>query len=251
MPIHFWATIPQETFLSICSFYFKEGIQERRGFILPVALTNKIRNNPLCFVSGLQRANTPEEIQHARMTKNIPECMGLVTTKCVSPYTSMMTVELSSCHSPEGKCYVLSRLSHVWLFADPMNCRPQGSSVHALLQRIFPIQGWNPSLLCLLYQQAGSLPLVPPRKPRRKVEVTNGNLRIDIMKIKYYSCFRGSKWGFTTWENEAFNVVNHSYPYFKLQQSGNPVSHILVASTKIYTKLLTYMDDIAFQKIGQ
>ena len=33
---------------------------------------------------------------------------------------------------------------------------------HALLQRI---QGLNLCLLCLLYWQAGSLPLVPPGKP--------------------------------------------------------------------------------------
>ena len=36
---------------------------------------------------------------------------------------------------------------------------------HALLQRIFPTQGSNPSLLCLLHWQVISLPLVPPGKP--------------------------------------------------------------------------------------
>jgi len=61
---------------------------------------------------------------------------------------------------------------------DPMNYRPPSSSVHgdsagkntgmgccALLQGIFQTQGSNPLLLCLLYWQAGSLPLVPPGKP--------------------------------------------------------------------------------------
>ena len=55
---------------------------------------------------------------------------------------------------------------------DPMDCSPPGSSVHgdspgkntgvgwhALLQGIFPTQGWNLSLLCLLHWQAGSSPL--------------------------------------------------------------------------------------------
>ena len=37
---------------------------------------------------------------------------------------------------------------------------------HALLQGIFPTQGPNPHLLYLLPWQAGSLPLVPLRKPR-------------------------------------------------------------------------------------
>ena len=37
-----------------------------------------------------------------------------------------------------------------------------GVSCHALLQRIFLTQGSNPSFLCLLRWQAGSLPLAPP-----------------------------------------------------------------------------------------
>ena len=36
---------------------------------------------------------------------------------------------------------------------------------HALHQGIFPTQGSNLHLLCLLHWQAGSLPLVPPGKP--------------------------------------------------------------------------------------
>ena len=62
---------------------------------------------------------------------------------------------------------------------DPTDCGPPGSSVHGdstgkhtgvgchfLLQGIFPTQGLNPHLLNLLHWQAGSLPLVPPQKPR-------------------------------------------------------------------------------------
>ena len=37
-----------------------------------------------------------------------------------------------------------------------------GMGCHALLQGIFPAQGLNPCLLCLLNWQAGSLLLVPP-----------------------------------------------------------------------------------------
>ena len=61
---------------------------------------------------------------------------------------------------------------------DSMDYRPLGFSVHgnspdkntgvgchALLQGIFPTQGSNPSLLCLLGWQVGSLPLAPPGKP--------------------------------------------------------------------------------------
>ena len=38
---------------------------------------------------------------------------------------------------------------------------------HALLQGIFPTQGLNPRLLCLLHWQVGSLPLAQLRKPAR------------------------------------------------------------------------------------
>ena len=57
-----------------------------------------------------------------------------------------------------------------------MDCSPTGSSAHgdspgsntgvgchALLQGIFPTQGWN---LRLLHWKVASLPLVPPRKPK-------------------------------------------------------------------------------------
>ena len=61
---------------------------------------------------------------------------------------------------------------------DPTDCGWPGSSVrrdspgkntgvgcHAFLQRIFPTQGLNPSLLHLLHWQADSLPRVPLGKP--------------------------------------------------------------------------------------
>ena len=40
-----------------------------------------------------------------------------------------------------------------------------GVGCHALLQGIFPTQGWYPRLFCLLPWHAGSLPLVPPGSP--------------------------------------------------------------------------------------
>ena len=39
---------------------------------------------------------------------------------------------------------------------------------HFLLQEIFPTQGLNPCILCLLHWQAGSLPLVPSGKPKEE-----------------------------------------------------------------------------------
>ena len=60
---------------------------------------------------------------------------------------------------------------------DPMDCSPQAPlsmgfsrqgdwvGCHALLQGIFPTQGWNPCLSSLLHWQVGSLPPAPPGKP--------------------------------------------------------------------------------------
>ena len=43
----------------------------------------------------------------------------------------------------------------------PHKCREKQK-----IQGIFPTQGSNPHLLCLLHWQADSLPLEPPEKPR-------------------------------------------------------------------------------------
>ena len=69
-------------------------------------------------------------------------------------------------------------LSRVQLFSQPHELYPgffvqgifpgnnTGVGYHALLQGIFPTQGLNPHLLCLLHWQVGSLPLAPPGQDR-------------------------------------------------------------------------------------
>ena len=81
-------------------------------------------------------------------------------------------------HSQINKCMcVLSRFSHIQLFATLWTYSPPSPSTwdssskntevgyHALLQGIFPTQGLNPRLLCLLHWQVDSVPTVPPGKP--------------------------------------------------------------------------------------
>ena len=55
------------------------------------------------------------------------------------------------------------------ILCDPMSLwfsrQEYWSSCHALLQGIFPTQGSNQCLLCLLHWQSVSLPLTPPEKP--------------------------------------------------------------------------------------
>ena len=57
-----------------------------------------------------------------------------------------------------GACWTIARLLCPW--ASPG--KNTGVVCHALLQGIFPTQGLNPCLLCLLHCQAGSLPLGAP-----------------------------------------------------------------------------------------
>ena len=67
---------------------------------------------------------------------------------------------------------------------DPMDCSLPSSSIHGILpatllelvamfssRGIFRTQGSNPSLLCLLYWQEGSLPLEPPGKPLKFIGI--------------------------------------------------------------------------------
>ena len=73
--------------------------------------------------------------------------------------------------------YVLSCFIHVWLFVTVFTVDRQGPlsmgfpgkntwvGFHALLLGIFPTQGSNPHLLCLLHWQVGSLQLAPNGKP--------------------------------------------------------------------------------------
>ena len=73
-------------------------------------------------------------------------------------------------------CVCAKSLQLCLALCSTMDCSPPGSSVLgvlqarilepvALLQGIFPTQGSNLCLLCLLHWQVGSLPLAPPGKP--------------------------------------------------------------------------------------
>ena len=97
--------------------------------------------------------------------------------------------------------HVLSRFSHVWLFATPWTIPPRlcswdspgkntGVVCHALLQGIFPTQGLHLCLLHLLHWQVGSLPLVPPVKP---LELIN-QIYIDWIKFTSYPRLTLSDW---------------------------------------------------------
>ena len=87
-----------------------------------------------------------------------------------------LPIELTQCLFSQVRVCTKSLQSCLTL-RDPMDCSPPGSSVHgdspgkntgvgchAFLQGIFPTQGSNLCVFCLLHWQVGSLPLVPPGK---------------------------------------------------------------------------------------
>ena len=89
-----------------------------------------------------------------------------------------MNLRISSNHYRMPHACMLSRFSCIQLFETlwTVACQAPLSmgfsrqeywmGCHSLLQGIFPTQGSNLCILCLLHWQVGSLPLVPPGKPK-------------------------------------------------------------------------------------
>ena len=83
-------------------------------------------------------------------------------------------------------CPALSCFSCVWLFVTlwAVACQAPlsmgfsrerySSGLPCPSPGVFLTQGWNLCLLCLLHWQAGSLPLVPPGKPRNQIPLSLG-----------------------------------------------------------------------------
>ena len=98
---------------------------------------------------------------------------GILAVYINVSYFSSSDLEVS-----DFQCLCYAVLSHVWLFATPwtgacqaplsmgiLQARILEWGCHALLQGIFPTQGSNPGLLCLLHWQVGSLLSEQPGKP--------------------------------------------------------------------------------------
>ena len=101
-----------------------------------------------------------------------------------------LTKTLNCC---ENALAAAKSLQSCLTLCNPVDCSLPGSSVHGilqarllewvaipLLQGIFPTQGSNPCL-CLLHWQTGSLPLAPPGKPRKLLEIWTSLLCADGM----------------------------------------------------------------------
>ena len=93
-----------------------------------------------------------EELRLARTQRHVSVCAGLVTQSCLTLRPrGLLPVRLLCPWNSPGK--------------------DTGVSCRALIEGIFPPQGSNSRLLCLLYQQAGSLLLAPAGKPMRPTRI--------------------------------------------------------------------------------
>ena len=66
----------------------------------------------------------------------------------------------------------------------PWDSLGKNIGVGFLLQGIFLTQGWNPHLLRLLRWQEGSLPLLPPGKPKLPLNFTN-SLKMGRQRMRW------------------------------------------------------------------
>ena len=105
---------------------------------------------------------------------------GIFPTQGLNPgflHCRWILYHLSHQRSPLN-CSVCLVIQSYSTLCDTIDYSPRGSSVHvdspdkntgvgchALLQEVFPTQGSNPYLLCLLHWQVSSLSLAPPWKP--------------------------------------------------------------------------------------
>ena len=97
-----------------------------------------------------------------------------------------------------------------------------GVGCHFLLQRIFPTQGSNPCLLCLLHWQVDSLPLVPLESwTIKKTE----HLRIDAFKLWWWWRLLGVPWTARRSSQSVLKKINPEYSLESREGNGNPLQY--------------------------
>ena len=97
-----------------------------------------------------------------------------------------------------------------------------GVGCHFLLQRIFPTQGSNPCLLCLLHWQVDSLPLVPLESwTIKKTE----HLRIDAFKLWWWRRLLGVPWTARSSSQSVLKKINPEYSLEGREGNGNPLQY--------------------------
>ena len=100
----------------------------------------------------------------------------LAPVMIITPLSGAQSLSLPDSVRPHG--LQPSRLLCPWDSPD----KNTGVGCHALLQGIFPTQGLNPHLLCLLHWQVDYLPPEPPEKPITVLESLSNKNSVLIQK---------------------------------------------------------------------
>ena len=86
-----------------------------------------------------------------------------------------------------------------------------GVNCYALLQVIFPTQGLNPHLFCLLKWQSGSFLLMPLWKPEAHAESLFFSLRYNQISCQLAAiCIPSNKWIWSLFSNLSSSYLNFS-----------------------------------------
>ena len=118
----------------------------------------------------------------------------------------------------------------------------------ALLQGVFPTQGWNPRLSCLLHWQAGSVPLAPPGVPSQFFTGEDEWWKADVVESHFYPALALVGWrqwqptpvilpgeshrwrslvGYSPWGREESDTTEQLHFHFSLsctgEGNGNPL----------------------------
>ena len=104
-----------------------------------------------------------KKYKQVRLAKTIP--LSVLQPKCLNTrylIYSASLLSLFSCVQLFGTPWTVARQAPLFM---RFSREKYWSRLPCLLQGIFPNQGLNPHLLCLLQRLAGSLPLEPPGKP--------------------------------------------------------------------------------------
>ena len=158
-------------FSLICDFLH---VLQPRTYSLNLEANMKVQLSSV--ISDVRRfAKIKNNVFHKTFSKNSQNCFRLG----IYSYFSLNYVTISCFLTVFWNECMCCHFSHVWLFATlqtvahkaplSMGFSRQEYWSGLLLQGIFTTQGSDPHLLHLLHQEAGSLPLVPPGKPKQKV----------------------------------------------------------------------------------
>ena len=118
-----------------------------------------------------------------------------------------------------------------------------GVGCHSLLQGIFPTQGLNLCLLCLLHWQAGSLPLAPLGKPKKYLSMVLICFSLITSEIEHIL--------YIYWHYECpfltYLFINNTFVHFSTRVSYQHWNSLYIMDINVQSVL--FIANILFQAV--